>query len=482
MGPDAITRPERVLYTAPLIADADRAIAPGAILIDATPIGPSAPTLRILAVGSPADVAAHPAAHAARRVDLPTHAILPAFVNAHTHLDLTHIGYVPPVADPARRFLSFIDVVRQRRVTDDPAIRASVEAGVRASLASGVIAVGDIAGAATARPNLAACRALADSPLGGVSFLEFFAIGAREDASRDLAHAALNEGRADNSLRRVLGLSPHATNSVGPSTLRWALDLARDDASRGTPLPLCTHVAETIPERDLIARATGPNRAFLDLLGLWNSRLEQEFGQGRSPIAHFAWALGASASSAPKGPRPTWVLAHCNDASDADLDLLAGLVKNGIDLSVAYCPRASDYFAAPDQLGPHRYREMMARGINVALGTDSLINLPPLPAADATRFSPLWDARLLHHRDHVDAHTLLAMITTRGARALALNDASFTIWRSHESGAPIAGIAGVPLGPTAHAATATGLLASVFNGITPPELLLAGKKCGHAEQ
>jgi cytosine/adenosine deaminase-related metal-dependent hydrolase len=463
MGPDAITRPSRVFYTAAVVADANHAVAPGAILLEAGANAKATPTLRVLAAGSPAEVASHPGADGASRIDLPTHAILPAFVNAHTHLDLTHVGYVAPVPEPERRFLSFIEVVRKSRALEDAAIRASVEAGVQACLEGGVVAVGDIAGATQAKPNLAAARALVQSDLGGacgggVSFLEFFAIGSREDASRDFAQAAMAEALADDALKGRVGLSPHATNTVGPTTLRWALEMA----SVGR-FPLCTHVAETVAERELITHARGPNRAFLEGLGLWNSALDHEFGQGRSPIAHLAWAIeGAKLES-----KPSWILAHCNDVSDADLDLLQAL-GTSVDLTVAYCPRAGEYFAAPDLLGPHRYREMLDRGINVALGTDSLINLSPIPGEEGTRLSPIWDARLLCRRDGVDPFTLLSLLTTRGACALAMDSNLFTFHGGIEP-SPCAGLVAVDL--SADSGTSTHLLAKAFTGNAPPRLL-----------
>jgi len=267
-----------------------------------------------------------------------------------------------------------------------------------------------------------------------------------------------------------LGLSPHATNTVGPKTLRWSLELA---AQHG--LALCTHVAESLAERALITHASGPNRAFLEELGLWTPELEGELGQGLSPIAHFAQALRVG----PALNKPVrWILAHCNDASDADLDLLQGLADSGVDVTVAFCPRASAYFAASELLGPHRYRAMLDRGVNVALGTDSIINLPPIAGEEGTRLSPIWDARLLHARDGTDPRTLLAMMTTSAARALNLDEQRFTILGTQRKG-PIAGLVGVDIGTGD--GTASELLARVMRSARPPELLLAGKKCGTTE-
>ncbi len=88
-------------------------------------------------------------------------------------------------------------------------------------------------------------------------------------------------------------------------------------------------------------------------------------------------------------------------------DELAILAKGRT--SVVYCPRTHAYFGPP----PHRFTDMLDRGINVALGTDS--------AASAPDLNLLEDARLVHRlRPDVPPHTLFEMITVRGAKALGL--------------------------------------------------------------
>ncbi|MFN7022304.1 MAG: hypothetical protein ACK4WH_13380, partial [Phycisphaerales bacterium] len=83
-----------------------------------------------------------------------------------------------------------------------------------------------------------------------------------------------------------------------------------------------------------------------------------------------------------------------NDCDDEDLAVLA---RTGT--SVAYCPRASDYFRAAEHFGPHRYRDMLAAGVTVALGTDSALCLgpeaDPVRAGDAARISVLDEVRHL---------------------------------------------------------------------------------------
>ena len=357
---------------------------------------------------------------------LPGTILLPGFVNAHTHLDLTAIGPRPRPAESA--FAAWLDTVRTSRPQSEPDIAAAVRQGVERSLAGGVVAVGDIAGCTSTGPTLAPWHTLAASPLAGVSFLEFFAIGNRAHDRIAHLHQLLNSiaSQPPTSHTTRLGLSPHSPYSAEPSAFDAALQLAS-----AHNLPLTTHLAETLDERNFIQHAQGPHRTFLESLSLFPPPTSAHFGLGHHPIEHLAPYLA----------RAHWLCAHCNDCPDHALAILARSRA-----SVAYCPRASDYFNAPHFLGPHRYRDMLAAGINVCLGTDSIINLPADPHDQSTgSLSTLDEARLLIHRDDLDPQTALAMLTTNGARALGLDPIAWTF----TPGAPLAGIIALPAGRTA---------------------------------
>jgi cytosine/adenosine deaminase-related metal-dependent hydrolase len=79
--------------------------------------------------------------------------------------------------------------------------------------------------------------------------------------------------------------------------------------------------------------------------------------------------------------------------------------------SVVYCPRTHTAFGHP----PHPFRQFLARGVRVALGTDSLASNPDL--------SVLAEARFVH-RQHPDlsAEVVLRMATLSGAEALGWAD------------------------------------------------------------
>lgn len=386
--PTGSAAPELLRLDAAGLADATRTIAPASLLLDVNPARSASPLL-VLAADTPAHVDRHPAAITARRVHLPDRLLIPGLVNAHTHLDLTAIGPQSYAGD----FSAWLDMVRRSRPTEPDAIAAAVCDGARMSLAAGVVAVGDIAGAPRGQPTLAPAHALSTTGLTGVSFLEFFAIGKGAPALDRIQRLIQSAPRSLGPVR--VGLQPHATGTVALAGYQWAADLAAQG------WPVSSHVAETIEERELTARAAGPQREFLERLALWDDSLLREFGQGRSPVQHLRAVF----------ERARFLLAHVNDASDADIELLARTRQ-----SVAYCPRASEYFANHARLGPHRYRDMLAAGVNVCLGTDSIINQHPEGGLSIWR-----EMKLLRRRDHTPARDLLSMATVNGARALGLD-------------------------------------------------------------
>lgn len=307
---------------------------------------------------------------------------LPGMVNAHAHLDLAHTG-------PRPHRGAFLDWVRGEvlpaRALGDQVAAASVTAAARASLAAGVEAIGDVVGTVAAR------EALEGSGLLGTSFEELFglrtvAVQTLQKRVDAIAREAAGQP-ADAGVRR--GLQPHAPYSV--SSAGYA-------ACTASGLPLCTHLAELAEEAELVARGTGPMRDMLEATGLWAPELEAVYGGGLSPVAWLRPALEAAAGR--------FVVAHVNHLDDADIATLAETAT-----SVAYCPVASAYFGHTG----HRVADLLAAGVNVALGTDSALCQPP---GEAQPHGVLAQARWLFRRGTLPAATLLRMAVANGHRAL----------------------------------------------------------------
>ena len=378
--------------------------------------------LRVLEVGMLDQLKFHPAFASATRIDRPGCVILPGLVNAHTHLDLTHIG--PKPHDPAEGFVSWVDMIRAERLLDEAGIADSVRLGCQLLRKGGVSIVGDIAGAAGGQPTLVPFETLAASDLAGVSFLEFFAIGTRMQESIDRLAALVETVEPGFGSRVQLGLQPHAPNTVALEAYLAAGKLAEKHG-----LPMVTHLAESIEEREFVAKGTGPQLELIQRLGIWNEHAASQVGKGRSPVEHLAAILAGFNLG----------VVHVNQCSDDDLNLLA-LTKT----RVVYCPRASKYFGAQEHFGPHRYQEMQDRGLVVALGTDSIINLPESEISEnGSGLSPLAEARHLYHRDRADPGLLLRMMTTNGAEFLGVSESLVSLGK----GAKPAGIIAVAAEP-----------------------------------
>lgn len=374
----------------------------------------------MLAIGSADEVRTHPAWSAATHRDLPGTVVAPALVNAHTHLDLTHIG-PRPFGDGG--FSAWIDMVRSGRLVEDDAIAESTRQGVAMLLKGGTVAVGDIVGTVNGAPSLAPVRVLDEAGVLGSAFLEFFALS--EDGSPGVDRALERAGEFQPETIG-LGLQPHAPYSASPRAYHRARE-------RG--LPMCTHLAESMAERQIVAEGAGPMRDMLAGWGLWTDVVAALFGQGRSPVRHLADYL------------ENMLVVHLNDLGDADIELL---VEGGS--RVAYCPRSSAYFGADTVFGPHRYRDLLAAGVPVALGTDSVINLPK-ESVETRGICVLDEARLLLERDGIEPHILLKMVYEHGPAAVGLSSAAFQM----DAGSELAGLIAVE---SADADPARGLLAS----------------------
>lgn len=420
-----------------VVADAGGTLAsPGSVLLRFRGSG-----AEVLAAGAPSVVDAHTAARGATRVVLPRSVLLPGFVNSHTHLDLTHVG--PRDFDPADGFDSWLAMILRERATTPEAIGASVRRGVELSLAGGVVAVGDIAGTG----RLEAAHALLDSPLYGATFVEFFGLGDAQEPSLASAADALESLRHRTGGRVRIGLSPHAPYTAGGRLYEGMAELC---ARAGAPI--ATHLAESVEEREYVADGAGPMLDLLRRYGLWSDAAAIEVGAGRHPIAHLAPVLR----------RTQFLLAHVNDCPD---DMLPILASTGA--SVAWCPRGWAYFGRDVAVGPHNWRGMLGAGVNVALGTDSIVIVP---RDEADRLSTLDEARRLRRMEGVDSALLLRMITTNGGRALRLEEGLFTF-----APGPIAGVVAVECSDAFAGADA---LAAVFDGAGAPDLLCIGGAVG----
>ena len=306
-------------------------------------------------------------------------AILPGFVNAHTHLSLSDMG---GAFRPTANFTAWIGKLAARRLTRTKArIRRAVARGAADSLAAGTVAGADV----TPEPHFD--EVLGDQSARWRVFGELLRFGDAGLKNVDDIIAALDA--LQQKTGAAVGLSPHAPYTVGVEVFVRA---RREADARGWPV--AAHLHETLDEIAFTERGEGSLHEWLSRLRFLPRDLKPS---GLRPIPMLAEAGFFS------GPV---LVGHGNYLADTEIGILA---ESGS--SVAYCPRSHAFFQHED----HPWRRLLAAGVNVCLGTDSLASSPNLSILDEARF-------LAAREPDADPKTLLAMATRRGARALGIEE------------------------------------------------------------
>ena len=312
-------------------------------------------------------------------VDLGEMAVMPALVNAHTHLELSWM------AGRVGRHARFTDWVRQmlgmrRESSPSPdAIATSIDAAIAQARASGTGIVGDISN------SLATVEPLRRSALQGVVFHELLRLRA-SDADDVLEQGLVAVERAGASERVPVSLAPHAPYSVSPQLFQGI----RAALARMPFLPTSVHLGESPEEVELLSTGHGPWRQLLEDLGAWDPAWQPP---GCGPVEYLdrmKWL----------GPRTLAV--HGVQFGAVDLARLAGT-----GATLVTCPRSNEYVG----VGAPPVERFYRSGVRVAVGTDSLASVD-----DVNLFSELAALRAL--APTVPASLLLASGTREGARAL----------------------------------------------------------------
>jgi cytosine/adenosine deaminase-related metal-dependent hydrolase len=341
---------------------------------------------RIVAVG--------PHATEGQAVDLGDVAILPGLVNAHTHLEFSELEQ--PLGEPGMSFPRWIREViawrlrREEEETQAPSRRRlAITRGLEASAAHGVAALGEIA--APGWPE----EPFLETSLDCTVFQELLGLAPeRQPSLLQLAENHWAAGQHPDSQRRGgtwrAAFSPHAPYTAPPALVEQVAEL-----SQRTGAPVAMHLAESWEELELLQSRSGPFAEFLAEL---------------SPVFP---------NLIPRGIRPQDYLERLARAARAlvihgnylDEEEIAFLAEHAERMSVVYCPRTHAYF----RHGRYPLEALLAQGVHVAIGTDSLASNPDLNLWNELRF-------IAQHYPSVAPETVLHLGTQAGADALGIAD------------------------------------------------------------
>ncbi|MDX6398555.1 MAG: aminodeoxyfutalosine deaminase [Gaiellaceae bacterium] len=356
----------------------------------------------------------------------PEAAIVPGFVNAHTHLEYAvYAGFGDGLS-----FGPWIARHVERKQRLEPADMESIaRLGAAECLRSGITTVGDLAFAGA---SAAAC---ADLGLRAIVYLEVFGSDAshamtRFEEKREYVAPALSE-------RVQLGVSPHAPYTC--STEVYA-------ACVGLGLPVATHLNESGDELEWLLRGEGPWQPFSEML--------VEPG-GRSGIRQLAEA-GLLDERV--------VAAHCVKVDDEEIGLLA---RHGV--AVAHCPRSNALLGC----GIAPLEALRAAGLRVGVGTDGVSSVPSHDFFEELRTVISFARARSEQAGSLSATEALELATLGGARALGLDRETGSLVAGKRADVAVLSLSGSPYLPWEDPAAAV-----VYGGA--PERVLATLVDGEA--
>jgi cytosine/adenosine deaminase-related metal-dependent hydrolase len=307
-------------------------------------------------------------------LEYPDAAILPGFVNAHSHLEYAvYAGFGDGL--PFAPWI-LIHVERKARIGAEE-MEAIARLGAAECLASGITTVGDCSYSG------ASATACDDLGLRAIVYLEVFGITTEQLETRFGATRERLDGALGDLVR--IGISPHAPYTVSTDLYEACFELG---------LPLATHLSESPDEDTWMRSGEGPWKPLADALppppGTSGIRLLAEHGL----------------------LRPGILAAHCVTVDAEEIALLAGH-----RVSVAHCPRSNAVLGC----GIAPLRELLDAGITVGLGTDSPASTPSFDMFEELR-TALFLARARERRpEALTAAEALELATLGSARALGLD-------------------------------------------------------------
>ncbi len=343
-----------------------------------------------------------------KRFDLKNALIMPGFVNAHTHLELSNLKF-----KKAENFQDWLwKIVKQRdkfirgkfanikflRFLQERRFKNAVKRRIDEIINSGTIAIGDVSNTAKL------ITLLLRVPLKVQIFIELIAF--REDRGKEFFDVVkdlienINNVVKGYSLEKVfkVSMSPHAPYSVSQGLFKLIKSF---NGSSKTSV----HLAEPVEEVEFLKQGMGFFRDFLIQRNVFDP---DWIPPGVSPVKYLEQIDFLDENT---------LAVHCVNVDDEDIEILS---QRGV--SVCTCPR-SNFFL---KVGKAPVRKFLDNGINVCIGTDSVASNHDLNILHELRFAREF------YPDVSDVE-LIKMATINGAVALGFGDSCGSIEKGKDA-------------------------------------------------
>jgi cytosine/adenosine deaminase-related metal-dependent hydrolase len=313
----------------------------------------------------------------AKIVDHPDCVLMPGLINAHIHLELSHLAYLADDV-PGRDFTGWLTTMlaeREHQGVVGPAVEEAMRTTLQGQFAGGVIALADIG-------NTGLNLALADTFSGLLfPFVEYLGL-----TRASLVPALKKLGRQDDHV----ACTAHAPYSTHPELIRA---LKRRADAFGFLFPI--HVAEPAAESDLLCEGRGELVRFLRERGFYEDVFQRPAIDIGGSVQYLQ-SLGVLNKKT-----------LCVHVVHVNAEEIGMLQESGA--GICLCPGSNRFL----QVGKAPVAEYLVHGILPALGTDSAASNPELS---------IWREMRILAEDHpeIDPYDILRMATVGGAGALGI--------------------------------------------------------------
>jgi cytosine/adenosine deaminase-related metal-dependent hydrolase len=317
--------------------------------------------------------------------------ITPGFVNAHCHLELSHLKGEVSERKGLTGFISELMLKRDKFPLEQ--IKSAVALAEEEMLRNGIVAVGDISNTDHSFEQKNKNR------LSYHTFIEAFDLHA--DKAQHTLDASLRMQTSNSALRT--SITPHAPYSVSGKLMELIDSLKQ-------PL-LSIHSQETASENELFGSGTGPLAELMQRAGV-------DVDSKRSAKNPLLFVLGRMLEAR------KILLVHNTYTSKEDIDLIRFYaLSTGYEAVCCVCPRANLYIEnrLPD------IPLFIQEGMKLCIGTDSYASNWSLSILDEMKtISKYFPA--------IPLDTLVASATRNGAEALDFEKELGTIEKGKKPG------------------------------------------------
>lgn len=301
----------------------------------------------------------------------------PGFVNAHCHLELSHMKGMIPEKTGLQEFVKQIVALRQ---VDPEAIQEAIVAAETEMMTNGIVAVGDISN------TLDTLDQKAKHNLAYYSFVELYDLDPTRAHDKIIAGIDIQKQFQDNCIRA--SLVPHAPYSV--TARLWTL-LSEHFESHTISL----HNQETPGENEFFETKTGP---FLAMYERTKVALDFFEATGKTSLQSVLPVF----KKAHHG-----ILVHNSFTTSEDIQAVHAAMKNAF---WCLCPNANQYIE--ETMPPIEL--LRKNNATMVVGTDSYASNWSLNILDELK-------TIQQHHADIPLSEMLQWATINGARALQMD-------------------------------------------------------------